>query len=533
LRNLVLALAAAALAAGPAVSAEPQFSADRFRAHVTFLADDLLEGREPGARGYDIAARYVAAQFAQMGLKPGGEDGGWYQQVPFVETRLSAPGATVTVNASGVAKTFEQGGEAIVRGVPLAGAIDVKAPVVFAGYGGADPVKGIDDYTGVDAKGRFVVLFRAVGRDLDSEIAAHHRAEQIRYAADHGAAGVIIIRTRAQARTPWRTSTDNSGRPVTNWVGKDGKLDDPGIPVVNLSEVAAEALFAGAPRTLSAIHDEMARGLRPQGFTLPATVEVKAQTEVRRYTSPEVIGLIPGTDPLLKSQYVVLMGHLDHLGIRPDRKPDGIYNGALDNGAGIATLLEVARALAAKPGRRSILIIANTAEEKGLLGAKYFAANPTVPIQSIVAGIDLDMPLITYDFTDVVAYGGPHSTLDRAIAKAAAGMRIKVSPDWQTDQAIFVRSDHYALVRAGIPAVMLSTGEANGGQAAWTLFRDKHYHQPSDDLAQPILWSAGAKFSELNYRVARQLADQRERPLWYQGDYFGEVYAPAAPKAKR
>jgi Zn-dependent M28 family amino/carboxypeptidase len=533
LRKLVLALAAATLAAGPAVSAQPQFSAERFRAHVAFLADDLLEGREPGTRGYDIAARYVAAQFSQVGLKPGGEAGGWYQQVPFAESRLSGPRATIAVNGAGGAKTFEQGGEAIIRGVPVAGPIDIKGPVVFAGYGGADPVKGIDDYKGIDAKGRFVVLFRAVGRDVDSEIGAHHRAEQVRYAAEHGAAGVIIIRTRAQARTPWRTSADNSGRPSTNWVRKDGKIDDPGIPVVNLSEVAAEALFAGSPKPLADIHDQMARGLRPQGFNLSSTVEVKAETEVRRYTSPEVIGVIPGTDPALKSQYVVLMGHLDHLGFRPERKPDGIYNGALDNGAGIATLLEVARALAAKPGRRSILIVANTAEEKGLLGAKYFAANPTVPIESIVAGIDLDMPLLTYDFTDVVAYGGPHSTLDRAIAKAAAGMGIRVSPDWQPDQAIFVRSDHYALVRAGIPAVMLSTGEANGGQAAWATFFDKNYHQPSDDMSQPIVWTAGARFAELNYRIARQLADQRERPRWYQGDYFGDLYAPKAAKAKR
>jgi Zn-dependent M28 family amino/carboxypeptidase len=229
----------------------------------------------------------------------------------------------------------------------------------------------------------------------------------------------------------------------------------------------------------------------------------------------------------------VLMAHLDHLGMRNDGRADPIYNGALDNGAGIATLLEVGRAFQARPPRRSVLLIANTGEEKGLIGAQYFAAYPTVPIEAIVAGIDLDMPVLTYDFTDVVAYGGPHSTLDRVIARAAASMKIKVSPDWQPEQAIFVRSDHYALVRAGIPAVMLSTGEANGGHDAWATYFAKNYHQPSDDLSQPIRWDQGAKFAELNYRIVRQLADQRDRPLWYQGDYFGDLYAPKAARAKR
>jgi Zn-dependent M28 family amino/carboxypeptidase len=180
-----------------------------------------------------------------------------------------------------------------------------------------------------------------------------------------------------------------------------------------------------------------------------------------------------------------------------------------------------------------VLIIANTAEEKGLLGAAYFAHYPTVPADRIVAGVDLDMPMLTYDFTDVVAYGGDHSTLSQSIKKAGAAMNVTLSPDPMPEQAIFVRSDHYALVKAGIPAVMLATGMQNGGQAAWGEFLEKHYHQPSDDLSQKIVWSAGAKFAKLNYLISRDLADSDQGAQWYAKDYFGDLFAAKAAKAAK
>jgi Zn-dependent M28 family amino/carboxypeptidase len=199
----------------------------------------------------------------------------------------------------------------------------------------------------------------------------------------------------------------------------------------------------------------------------------------------------------------------------------------------VATLLEAARAFMSEPAkpRRSVLIIANTGEEVGLLGADYFARNPTVPADKLVAGVDLDMPVLTYDFTDVIAYGAGHSTLSQAIARAGASMGLTLSPDPDPEQATFVRSDHYMLVKAGVPAVMLADGYANGGKAAWETFQAKHYHQVSDDLRQPILWEQGAKFARLNYLIARDLADADEPPRWYQGDYFGDLFAPNAPRA--
>jgi Zn-dependent M28 family amino/carboxypeptidase len=248
-----------------------------------------------------------------------------------------------------------------------------------------------------------------------------------------------------------------------------------------------------------------------------------------------VIGVIEGADARLKSEYVVLMGHADHIGINAAGRGDRINNGALDNAAGVATLLEVARAFttATERPRRSILIVANTAEEKGLLGAEYFAHHPTVAIEQVTATIDLDMPMLLYDFTDVVAYGAGHSSLERVFQKVTAAMGVSLAADPMPEQAIFVRSDHYAMAKVGVPAVMLATGMANGGEAAWGRFLSTTYHQPSDDLSQPIQWSAGAKFAELNYRVVRALADADQRAQWYANDYFGDLFAAGATKVAR
>jgi Zn-dependent M28 family amino/carboxypeptidase len=234
---------------------------------------------------------------------------------------------------------------------------------------------------------------------------------------------------------------------------------------------------------------------------------------------------LPGSDSRLKNEYIVLSAHLDHIGITPPVNGDAINNGALDNASGVATTLEVARLFQAggTAPKRSILFLIDTAEEKGLVGAEYFARNPTVPAGSIVADVDLDMPILTYDFTDVTAFGADRSTIGPSVKRAADRMNIKLSPDPSPDEGFFTRSDHYRFVEQGVPAVFLATGFANGGEAAYRDFLAKHYHKPSDDLSLPIRYDAGAKFARLNYEITRELADGA-RPSWNKGDFFAEKF---------
>lgn len=536
----VCAVVMAVSLAAPAAQTDPDFSAERFKAHVRFLADDLLQGREAGTRGHEIAARYIASQFATLGATPGGTDGSYFQQVDLLEVARAGPRATLTLRGPRGSRRFLHGDNVLIRGPLTGGRATVQGPLVFVGYGMCDTALGYDDYAGLDVRGKIVVALWGSPSGIDSEIGAHLLREQKRVAAAHGATGFIAVPSRVSAKAfPWRQLRLSLTPPVVTWVRKNGVPFDASEGLrasVTIETAAAAALFEGAPATMAQVLDEADRpGGRPRGFPLASAASVSVTTSVRQFTSPEVIGVIEGADPQLKNEYVALMAHADHIGLAASGATDRINNGALDNAAGVATLLEVTRALkqAATPPRRSILIVANTAEEKGLLGAEYFAAYPPVPIERITAAIDLDMPMLLYDFTDVVGYGAIHSTLGEALRKAGAEMGVALAPDPMPEQAVFVRSDHYAMAKAGVPAVMMATGMSNGGTEAWGRFLSQRYHQPSDDLSQPIRWSAGAKFAELNYRVMRILADATGRARWYEGDYFGRLFAPGAETAPR
>jgi Zn-dependent M28 family amino/carboxypeptidase len=527
-----------------AQSTEARFSADRVRAHVAFLADDLLEGRDTGSRGNEIAARYVAQQFASFGLKPGGENGGWYQRVTFQQTRRGASAGTITIDGPAAEKTFPHAGDVVVGLDGREVKLDVSAQLVFVGYGVEDARFKLDDYRGLDVKGKIVVVLRGFPKGLPSEEGAHIAAEKAKVAERHGAIGILSVATlQSEKANPWKVVLQYANDPDFSWVGPDGVVftEAPGIRAgAALNGPAAEAVFAGSGRTLAAIRKEADKKLAtPRGFALKARVRIQGDNVSERVTSPNVVAILPGSDPKLAAQYVVLSAHLDHLGIKTvaadGKDDDHIYNGALDNAAGVATLLEVARAAAAAPDkpRRSIVFLASTAEEKGLLGADYYARHPTVPIEKIVGNVDLDMPLLLYPFTDVVAFGANHSTLGKLVEKAVAPMNIRLSPDPMPEQGVFTRSDHYMFVKQGVPAVFFATGFANGGAQKWSEFFDKAYHSPKDDMDQKIDWEAGARFVEANYRVTRAMADSDEPPLWIEGDFFGDTFAPEGARARK
>ncbi|HEV2816529.1 MAG TPA: M28 family metallopeptidase [Allosphingosinicella sp.] len=536
-RMLVAGFAALSLSvsapAQQSAAPDPEFSAEAFRAHVAFLADDLLEGREAGTRGFDIAARYVATQFEALGLTPGA-NGGWYQPVDFVQVRLAgAPTLTVA------GRTFTQGRELALRAGADAAPLALEAPLVFAGYGLDMPSHGFNDYRGLDARGRIVVVLAGTPNGIPSDVAAHLNGDKRRMAAARGAVGLISIRTRADsAATPWARAARSGERPLTTWVEPGGApFSDAGALrfTALVDDSAARTLFQSAPRSLDAVLDEAAvAGMRPRGFALHGTARVtRPASEESRFASENVVAILPGSDPSLAGEYVLLMAHLDHLGIRTTGEGDRINNGAMDNATGIATLIEVARAMS-RPGnrpRRSILFAAVTAEEKGLLGAQFLARHPVTGGGRIVAVVNLDMPILTYDFQDVTAFGAEHSTMGPIVARAAARMGVGVAPDPLPEEGLFTRSDHYRFVQQGIPAVFLMTGFANGGRERFHAFLDSRYHSPGDDLSQAFNWPAGARFARLNYLIAREIADGAEPPLWYRGSFFGDAFGGNQPRA--
>ena len=526
------ALASLSVAALAQRIAEPTFTPEQFRAHVTFLADDRLEGRDTGSPGYDMAARYVADRFQALGLKPA-VNGGWYQQVPFVSATLAQAPARVTVGT----RTFSNGEAVMVRPYAAEANQTVEAPVVFAGYGLDAPSQGFDDYRGLDVRGKWVAIFGGYPEGTPSEIGAHLNAEKARMAEKHGAIGVITLLTRADAaRRPWVRRTQAMHEPSLGWVAANGRPFSaaPGIRgSATFDTAAAEALFAGAPRTLGAVLDEAARpGAKPRGFALKVPVKLERQTVSRRITSPNVLAVLPGSDPKLANEYVLLMAHLDHVGVDPAKKPDSIYNGAMDNATGTATMLEVARAMAASPNRprRSILFAAVTAEEKGLLGSEYLAKHPVVGRGKVVGVVNLDMPVLLYPFTDVIAFGANHSTLGPIVQRAAAGMNVSLTPDPLPGEGLFTRSDHYKFVREGVPSVFLMTGFQGKGEEQFKGFLATHYHQPSDDLKLPIDWNAGARFAEINYRIAREIANAEAAPRWNRDSFFAPARGRSAAR---
>jgi Zn-dependent M28 family amino/carboxypeptidase len=530
---LPLALSFAAAAPAQAPAGAPEFTPEGFRAHVAFLGDDRLEGRDAGSRGYELGALYVGTRFEALGLKPVAKDG-WFQQVPFLEYKPAQGPAAVTIGG----RRFEHGREILLAPTPEPGPVKIEAPVVFAGYGVVSPELGLDDYKGLDVRGKIVALFGGYPKGLRSDVGAHLNADKRRVAAERGAVGVVMLRSRAESELrPFARMARFAGEPGLTWLEGDSPYSAaPGLRFrATLDTPAAEALFAGSRRSFARLLDDAQKGRSLPRFALKTRFGVEQANEMRRVTSPNVLAVLPGSDPALAGEYVLLMAHLDGLGVREGQEGDQINNGAMDNATGVATLLEVARAMieSGERPRRSILFAAVTAEEHGLLGAQYLAKHPVTGEGRIVGVVNLDMPVLLYDFKDVIAFGAEHSTMGPIVSRAAERMGVKLSPDPLPQEGLFTRSDHYRFVQEGIPAVFLMTGFENGGREKFTDFLATHYHKPSDDLKLPIDWQAAAKFARINYLIAREIADSPEAPRWYADSFFGKALAPRAEKAER
>ena len=404
---------------------------------------------------------------------------------------------------------------------------------MFVGFGVVARQFKRDDYSGLDVKGKIVVLLTGAPSSLPTEERAHYGniVSKREFAAKRGAIGIILVDTPTREKVlAFATRARNWRYLGATWAHSDGTPYYPGgtAPVLaSFSLAGAAKLFANLPGGADAVFAASeGKAGNPKRLALPMTARVSLNTEINRVMSGNVAGLLEGSDPALKEQVVVLSAHLDHTGICPEVNGDKICNGAMDNAMGIASMIEVAHGfkhLKAKP-KRSILFLAVTAEEKGLVGADYFAQNPTLPKANLVGNVNLDMPVVTYDFVDAVAFGAERSSIGPAVARAGASMGIALVPDPQPEEGFFTRSDHYRFVQQGIPAVFLKTGPGGDGAVANATFRKTHYHQPSDDMNLPIKWAAATRFVALNLAVARDLADAPERPRWNKGDFFGTLY---------
>lgn len=532
----LVAATAGAIAARP--SSAPEFSPNRFRTHVAYLADDRLAGREAGSTGYETAARYVAGQFESLGLQPAAA-GQWLQPVELVRYET---GGTPELALDG--RRFVHGRDFVLRPSPDARPFEVEAPLVFAGYGMDLPERGLADYAGLDVRGAIVVVLDGHPAGLPSDVGAHLDSEKAHMAAARGAVGMLVVRSEQDSESlSWQRFARFAGRPRTTFVGQDSRPSDSsglGFNATVGPELAA-LLFRGAPRSLEDVQREAAlQAARPAGFALRRTARFDRDgARLTHFTSPNVVALLPGTDPSLAGEYVLMMAHLDGLGMRQAAAGDPpgedlIRNGAMDNATGVATLIEVARAMS-RPGhrpRRPVLFAAVTAEEIGLLGASYLADHP-VGRGRVISVVNLDMPVLTYDFQDVTAFGAEHSTLGPIVARAAARMGVRLSPDPLPEEGLFTRSDHYPFVKRGVPSVFLMTGFAGEGRQRFTRFLEQYYHSPRDDMSLPFDWNAGARFARLNYLIAHEIADEAEAPRWYSDSFFAAAVGRGQQLARR
>ncbi|MBO0938283.1 M28 family peptidase [Fibrella sp. HMF5335] len=543
-----------------AIPAEAQKAAKNVRpktieAHMRYLADDKLAGRKPGTPGYDLAAQYVEKQFIALGFKPGvatpggatagGQNGTFRQAVPLRKAQVREEGSSLVMIRGGQAKGLTYGKHFIFSpnfGKPIS---EVTAPVVFVGFGVSAPELGYDDYAKIDVQGKIVACFNGAPATFPSNQRAYSGSAKAEVAAARGAVGLITFSLPTDVRARIEANAPRNRQATYRWTDAKGQAQRtfPQLAVVaSLGDSTARLMFDKAPKTFDEVRKAANLG-QAQAFPLPVSFRAKTQTDLADgLVGENIVGLLPGSDPKLKDEYVVYVSHLDHLGVTPDRRTDpvkiagtsadSINNGAHDNASGVAINLETARLLASLPKapRRSILFVAVTGEEMGLLGSDYFASNPTVPKASIVANLCLDMPFFFHPLLDIVPYGSEHSSMKGAVESAAQFVGVQIAKDPIPEQAVFMRSDHFSFVRQGIPAIYIKSGSTTGDDRDGTKlnldWRATIYHTPQDDMNQPFDWSAAARHVQLQFLIGYLTAQADIRPVWNQGDFFGTKFGP-------
>jgi Zn-dependent M28 family amino/carboxypeptidase len=544
LRSLAVPAAAALLLAACATSSErsagradpaPALSLATLTTATQILSSDDYEGRAPTTKGEDKAVAYIAQRFQQAGLQPGSK-GSWYQDVPMVE--LGSTPSALTVGGGAQPLNFAWRTDFVANTYQVTPRVELdNSEMVFVGYGINAPEKGWNDYAGVDVRGKTVVILVNDPDWQDEDLEGPFNGRAMTYygrwtykyeeAARQGAAGAFIVHDTAPAAYGWNVVQ-------SSWTGPQYNLDEPGghmdqSKVIGwLTNPAAQRLLAASGQDLAAL----SAAAKKPGFKavpLKARASISLRNEIRRQSSRNVVGLLPGAKR--PNEYVLYTAHWDHLGrCEADSTGDDICNGAVDNASGTAGLIALAEAHAKRGNpERSIIFLAVTGEESGLLGSKYYAEHPLYPAAQTAGGINMDSLSLAGDARDMVEIGGGKSQLSDYLRSTAGAERLVLKNEPNPQAGYYYRSDHFSLAKVGVPMLYPKLGEdlvqggPVAGAAAAAAYRANRYHQPSDEYDPAWDWSGALHELRIFYHIGRALADSADWPNWNPGDEFRAV----------
>lgn len=501
------------------------FDGDSWWTHVKFLADDSLEGRDTGSEGLKKAQAYAVEQFEKAGLQPAGSNG-FYQPVRLTEYIVDEQKSSLALNSKGESHRLSLGNDAYISTRGTHASAGINASLVFVGYGLQIPEKSLNELGGLDLSGKVLVYIAGSPSDVPTALSAHYQSFAQRWKSFHdaGAIGYVAIPNPASMDIPWSRISLNHNQPSMDLADREFNETQGLAIAVTFNPASAESLFAGSGHTFAEIA-ALAKDRKPlPRFPLDASLEAVASIVTKPVVSSNIVAKLPGTDAKLQDEFVVLSAHIDHLGIGAPINGDRIYNGAMDDGSGSALVLDMAANLKAHPEslKRSVLFLLVTGEEKGLLGSKYFAAHPTVPIKSIVADINVDMFLPIVPFKILKIEGIEESDLGARAATIAQSLGVKAIPDPEPLRNAFIRSDQYSFIKKGVPAVKMDVG-FELGTPEQKIFKDwltNRYHAPSDDTNQPVDLKTAALYEEITRRLLIDIANAPAAPQWKADSFF-------------
>jgi hypothetical protein len=496
----------------------------RWWSHIQVLADDNMEGRNTGSKGHRRAAQFVAGEFERAGLKPAGTSG-YLQSMKLDVRSIDEPASHLALVRDGKATPLTLGEDASFSlRADLAPHVD--APAVFVGHGLVIPELHIDELAGLDLKGKIAVFLNGGPSSIPSALKAHYSSAGERWKAFQkaGVIGMAAIPNPKSMDVPWDRAKLARLNPTMS-LADATLVESQGMQFsITVNPANAEKIFAASGHTFAEML-ELANSDRPlPRFPLNVGFRSTVKLGHSQVESPNVVAMRPGSDPKLQNEYVIFSAHLDHLGIGQPINGDRIYNGAMDDASGVASLIEIATMLKERnlDLKRSVIFIAVTGEEKGELGSTYFAHHPTVPRKNIVADINMDMflPLFPLKYLEVQGLG--ESTLGNDIRAACEKAGVQVQADKEPDRNLFIRSDQYSFIKEGVPALAFKFGYISGSpeEALAKDWLKNRYHAPSDDLNQPVDKAAAAEFNRILLDLGERVANAPERPHWNQNSFF-------------